>query len=384
MNRKIISLLLIITLSLSIFPSNVLATKEPIGDWRTVEHEGGTKPYCAYSVELSDGRVFPGRSGNLPIVTNLDEMNSQFTAVVGDTLTIKDSSSLSFNGTEIEGYDLQVREGDASHFSSRIVSSIDGRKITLDRPGTWGIFIAVYDDDSFDGYDNWSENGIWRSTHGNSKGWYFVPVEFTVVEPEDLAQAEFQIKYERKDVTDGEVEVESLPFKVDLVDRSTSRLSKIKSYKWYHWQNSNWQFFSNQKNPSFSVDGNQKGFKLEIRTEDGQTSYATHQVRAKMGGNDEEIKAILAGPSQVEKRERFTLDSSMSYSSGKIVSRKWYVDGEYKSSWDNKISVDTKISEDTVFEVEVKDDNGLTDKAEKSVVVVGGERVDYIYLNFNI
>ncbi|WP_026896188.1 hypothetical protein [Clostridiisalibacter paucivorans] len=129
--KKIISVFLVLILVISIIPRSVFgATKEPINDWRLVKHDpstGGGKPYCAYSVELSNGRVFPGQSGKSPIVTNLDEMNSQFTAVVGDTLTIKDSSSLSFNGTEIEGYDLQVREGDASHFSSRdnIIAGMD-------------------------------------------------------------------------------------------------------------------------------------------------------------------------------------------------------------------------------------------------------------------
>lgn len=210
MKKKFLNIFLILVLMFSIIPINVFgATKEPVDDWRNIEHNpqtGGSKPFCSYSIKLPDGRIVDGHSGKLPVVTNLDEMESQFTAEVGDTITIIDNSSLSMNGKEILGYDLQIREGDADHFSSKIVSSIDGRKITFDRAGTWGIFIAVYDDDSFKGYNNWSENGIWRSTHGNSKGWYFVPVEFTVVEPEDLAQAEFQIKYERKDVTDGEVE----------------------------------------------------------------------------------------------------------------------------------------------------------------------------------
>lgn len=254
-------------------------------DYREWPFAGVNKPTAKF--EITNRRT--GESVTSPEGYSLSSSFPKINAQVGDVIEFTDMS-IKGSGSRISGHDFQWREGSGKfNVQSGMKSSI-----TVNSEGTWSFYLGVKDNASVPSpWSNWSENGNhrWISENIHNTGydmyWYFTAVSVEVG-PKDPPQAEFEIRYDGSDVTDNQsnpISLESLPYQVSLIDKSTSASSSITQWEWKTWQGGAWQQFSTSKNPTFNVDATIKGFMLTVWDANGTKSeWVKHDVYADVDG----------------------------------------------------------------------------------------------------
>lgn len=282
---------------------------------------------------------------------------------VGDTITVN-SISIPGSGGSITAYDWQIgKDYTWSGPSAYDYKSSKSFTYTLDRPGTWVIFLNGRDSYKISGtnFENWSDWGIWRTeepppfqyTGADIKGWYFAALKLEVIDTAK-PKAEFEIHYQGQNKTDNyssPVELEKYPATVNLIDKSTTERGDITSWEWQRkLPNGSWQFLSNAKNPSATINQSLETFRERVVNSEGKESdWVEHVILSKLKGNTEPpdpigtIKIILDGPEMAEWGDTIYLDSSRSVSTSTIVKREYWrrtsaqKDWVKQSEWDNVV-----------------------------------------------
>ncbi len=144
--------------------------------------EGPTKPKANFNI------IYDGNTYKIPSSERSDwaqpmsnsALDTTFTATVGDTIEIVNTSSMG-SGNGWEEFDFQYQNWDGWNTGSRS-GSWTGETITLDSVGTWVFYLNAIDNDTAGpGYKNASQNGT-QESWGDKQGyyWYFVKMKIEV------------------------------------------------------------------------------------------------------------------------------------------------------------------------------------------------------------
>ena len=356
-------------------------------DYREWPFAGVNKPTAQFKITNKRTGESVTSPDNETLSSNFPKINAQ----VGDVIEFTDMSKPG-SGSRISGHDFQWREGSGKfNVQSGMKSNIEVKS-----EGTWSFYLGVKDNASVPSpWSNWSENGNhrWISENIHNTGydmyWYFTAVSVEVG-PKDPPQAEFEIRYDGRNVTDNQsnpISLESLPYQVSLIDKSTSASSSITQWEWKTWQGGAWQQFSTSKNPTFNVDSTIKGFMLTVWDANGAKSeWVKHDVYADVDGApppeepEGDIWVRIDVPDEIEEGKNFNVRQTHD-STHDVVNIVWYENGERRATEDGNFDgYRRSITRDRTFGVEITDSKGNTAYDEKTVRTV--EKVpDYISAN---
>ncbi len=290
--QRSIAVFLAMLIAISGINTNLGFALDPI-DYRDVRFgEDLLKPIAKFGVSVNNS------SGPYTYSIEEDSINydnhPKITAYVGDTLYIKDMS-YSREGWAITGnsYDFQYYGLGYTYKAYTTKSNVE-KPIALNQAGTLTIYLMVKDKDNIvQGWHNWSQNGT-RRVLGDHMAiteqkvwWYFTAITVEVKVPEPTA--EFEIHYQGTNVTDNinnPIQLDSFPYNVNLIDKSTTPAgTHITGWEWQGNAGSGWVPLSTQQNPSDSVAGGWKGFRLRTTNNKGGVSaWKQHDVYAKLKG----------------------------------------------------------------------------------------------------
>ncbi|MTI53782.1 hypothetical protein [Geosporobacter ferrireducens] len=278
------SLLVLFLVILYLGLGNIISYASTYEDWREVK------------IPKETGIIKP--TASLKAVINGDEKNP-ITAYEGIILgtevktghaTVGDS--VKFYGPKgMHIYDFQYRS--PYGFKKELFGSLDGKEIIVDKAGTWHFYLQVAIDKSYQEWTYvWSENGSHAAVGdgylpGKKVLWYFVEIKIEVEEIKSTP--EFEIRYQGTNVTDNinnPIQLESFPFSVNLIDKSTTPAgTTITKWEWQGNTGSNWVDLSMQQNPTDSVAGGWKAYRLRVTNNKGGVSdWKQHDVYAQKKG----------------------------------------------------------------------------------------------------
>ncbi|SHK65245.1 hypothetical protein, partial [Paramaledivibacter caminithermalis] len=194
--RRIIAKILIIIMLVNILPllkfQDFKSYAGTVIDYRTVP-----KPNDVIEQPSAGMRIIIHHQDGSPddILNATLNAYPQGYAKVGDTISVRDISDLSTQGTDIKKWDFQYVTPSGREVARIISGSQYGTidNITLGEAGNYEFYLAVMDDvesneEDYEWWQNWSSNGVQKAVKtladGNEYWCYFVSIEI-IVEKEE-------------------------------------------------------------------------------------------------------------------------------------------------------------------------------------------------------